>query len=1029
MMKQRTELISKPTSIGLALTVTVALLVGCSTSGGNKAETSPTETSTHAPERRLPYPGQTRFVAKFRFDRIYSAVEHVADSLRDADEHGDTEASKLPSARELSSFFIAGLLGADIEQQRLMPSLQGAATDKPLGPTFDSLALDRPSLVALSTQPNASMLDYFALSMPYTGADVLQPGVWLRFFVPARDGHASRLRDQIQNACQPVNVCRSIKRIDTYEQWVVIDGRFGPPAALALPEEGSSKDSPNKDARLTTDGAHVFEELTPAGRRFLEDDSAASLYARTDDIPAFGALMGAIDMRNALTSASPKNRTALAWRGFEIAGGAFQFQSPETRELGDFTVGLGRNEDAWQFHGVMSRTKVGSKVADAAKIERTLPDIQVDSPTFSLDWGFNVKRSLRATTLPAWAREASEDGSWGHLLELVRTGGLWPYATVLVSHPTGLLKTLHEMRADMPNRRAEQTISTATSINAIRAKFSVEQSSSAPAGYAPHGGIAIGYAGDPPLLNRIKRSEPLLRRMLGTEVTIDVESSEQTDHQLVRIGLGDTDGVFGESSDVDTGIRATLDLTPLSDIGQQTSIPGWSYFASQQALHLRTDGSNSALEFNVASGENPVALKPPSPSDPPLEQPAPANPCLDAATQISRQSMQNLGEAEHRSNAIGRTLTELKSTLNHCDSPNQNVTDSIRLIRSAWLDIQAGMQLAAVSPVKALESITEACQLRNTKTCTVRDRFATIAEQFLPPRTSGHLESEPLQAGSILIGQNDLFPVGESMRLPSTLDKPGRIAELVETGNPPGEREKQMLGDLLRTEVVTFDPVGSDQSHRLSATYVPIDGRRAWSVTKYLVSAGTDMNLTRRQRYEATIMGRNKPPKDISAALLPVTSDRTDFDSVSTLLLFAPGADAPDDAKRVQLVLSDEGISVNSTDIEFTRPGDCRGDQPDVCVRDSDRVEQLLEQLSDEPLNSDEASQLFDALAEQYRVDALQQAAGNHASAPLFFDVQAAPELPTGLVARVIAAVTHHHSNPDEGRVPVVRITDSGDSK
>lgn len=1005
------------------------LLAACSTTSGADSGTSSAISEVDAPARDLPYPEQTRSVLAIRPDRAPDAVGSVRTFLgaargsppgeaeRGTSESGESE-SPSPASRAATAA-VAGMLDARGVGVPQIPGLYRQLAEPSgdwAGRLLTAIDTDRPLLFAMSTRFNKSVLRTLRLGAPAVDASVLPTGPTGRLFLPAAEG-TSELKAQIEKLCgEDRSQCASVPRVASHDSWVVVDVGSG-----LSPDEGSGRGGSSGPDWSGSDEEY-FERATPAARAFLESDAALSMYIRTEDVAELGAVIGAFEARNALANAAPTNRTELYNKGLSIAGTVFEFSDPEARETEDASLEIDApRPGAWSAEVVSTHTAHGRAVADAGAIDARLPQLEAASPVLEFEFAADTEAALDEARPPRPLRRAAENGDWGRVAEMLRTGGAWGWYSLVGSAPMGSAAALQEWIAQRSANLGGSKSPPTEQVYAVRASLGTTPDAKAPVGFVPTGGIAL-------LVDREGRLVELIEKLVGrldagTPVTaaVDRRKREGSDRTVVEITFGGAEDVFGAASAVAGGPKVRLRANRLPDLPRMGPSGSAARRVLSSAEVVRLDARHSrrgrAVRFH-AGPEDPADLSVPRART--ESATAGSRPeCLIRASAASRRALSAYGLGmggdgnwfDHHSELDDK----LQSHGKDCPEDASDATARIRWLRGRWLRARSFLASASWDFPAATEAAEKACALEDDSDCAFRERFATLAGAYRPPETAAHLRVEDIPREQLMIGHSRTFypPVPE---FASDGERPGAgdvsaLVGAVEAGaSESGETWSERF---------TLRGIPTGAGGRTSVALLPIDRTHSARFLGRLNAYVDDLEVPVEYRQERKLLRKPVPPADVTGMALHVRPDGARESGYPFVVLRASLPDASEGTEAVSVEVSSEGIDLRNPDGEAVASIDaCEGRSPTLCVRDAETVERTLESIEKAPADAD--SEAFRRLAEQYRLDALDDrvAAVDSSGPSTTYELRVDPAIPAGLVARIAGRIGTHtlerHDRPPQ---------------
>lgn len=915
-----------PHHLAALLTAILLATSACGTGGNTAADEEPTATPNESADidarvADLPYPADTRAVARFQLDALPDLLDRALELRRIARgepsdrEPNDPKGASLPD--RAASLLAWSLFEGRVETRDVHRMLtdRDAPPDEVRRRMLTEVAPSRPVLVALSTRHNEQLLRQLRFGAPGSDLADMPLGFSLRIFFPA-EGDPSRLVSQIEGACG--GPCRKVVRTATHESWAVVDVHYDPLGRYR--EEKAPETIP--DAWGASE--EYFERMTPAARAFLTADTPVAAYGRTEALADVGALAGALETFFALQNAEPHDRRSLASEGYFLAGRLYEFQDPNARENEDYTLRFGTtDEEGWTLETVASRTARGRALDRQMTFDAKLPAVRHDGAALHLDYALDPDAAVGEAAIPEMFQRAVDGGDIDSVLASLVTGGVWPSAHLLLSYPNGLLKAVDASWSDIWARRLRMPRPPWRQLHAVRAALGVRTSEASRYGLAPTGGIAALVDSDSPIPTLVERFAGMAGGMIGVRIGVDTEPREETGRTLITATFGEPDGdLFGEPTAIDVGLTGRLRterLAPLADRamnddrGDAADRRIWRVARALGPARLdatRTDGA-TAHRLHVGDDAPGEFTVPDSRTDPVTPQTRPA--CARRAADASRAALDRLTDRESDPHAlIDDLLPDLKSAEQRCRDRETPAADTIRWVRGRWLQRRAAAEAESGRFADAAETMSRGCTLVGDTDCPDVETLQTYADQYRAPTAAPHHRLASPPPGLFFLGRSTPFSP-ETAEAHRSRDVDGlRTADLTDDDSDTRASSRQTLAEKL-----PVDPLDLPDRPRASAAVLAIDRDLDSDLLEAALRAADGKSAGRRA-YEQTARSRlARPPKNVTLLALHVRpTNATDEPGFPVLLFRTAGAPLPPDAPRIDLTVTPDGVTLAGADAE-----------------------------------------------------------------------------------------------------------------
>jgi hypothetical protein len=981
----------------LAVTVTACSAMNSASCNSTRAASSQSrETTTDL--RNLPYPTDTRLVARLR-----------PDQLADAMQPSDRESSVPPTraARVVVDRLVQGRWSPFTFGEWTAAFTEAARSDD--SPTLSHIDPDRPMVLAVSTRHNESVLRDLDHSLPPVRASQLPAGLSMRAFLPA-DGNATSLRSEFERMCgTELRNCPSVVRTKAHDSWLVFDLHEAPSADLpaeTLPDTWDGTDS------------HVFPRRTPAVKRFLSRDTAASVYWRTEDLAAVGAVAGAVE------SVEDLSRLEKQWPGSFLAEESLHnsislhLDDPAARQYEDATLQLrSPSPGERSYEMVATRTEHGNTVAEHAAPELTLPGIQGDELPFRLEYAYDASAATKVANTPGPVEGVESQKDLTMLFEALRTKpGAMP--TALGSSPAGLVAAIGPSWSDYLPGHVNSALQAWRNVHAVRGAADFETSASDSAGPAPTGVLAMLVDADSRVPDYVDRAATMLDESLGLEVEIDRQPRQDTDRVLVTAVVGDPAVSLGEESRIEPGLRGHMDA-------RETTLPR----PLEESAFGRLLSSAGTMSFETASSDGATGMRFQTGVDAPGKFTVPETD-VSPTSHDGKTSCRRRLAATSRDALSNSTMNyhEVVSTadglLKELETAKQECPDASRTIRRRWLEQRAVFEARVGDFVYANFSAAEACKLADDESCPMKQRLGVVTDNFRAPMSLPHSRFGWPDKALFYVGRDEVFYPRVAELSPSPrLERDVPTDELADALDDPDSATHRRLMD--RLPLLTI-PEGADSSATLGV--LTVDQSIGSDLFRALVEMADRKQLDRETREAEKLIGRSPPGESVSGVVLYVRSRARDDGALPALILRTDSGEPPEGAEPVELELGRDGVSVEMPGGKRVEgPDGCAADEPTFCVRDSEKTAELLDRLDADPPADRGVEELDTPLVRQFRTDqlaAVLREMANH-DRRYYFELSFRDDVPVAIVAAVVGT-TGVYAREKDGReaVPHVRFAD-----
>lgn len=1015
--------------------------------------------------RSLPYPEATRIVVRL-------GVDSLADALQGADRYvaavrkGETElppeGAKTGSSvsEETAVHFAAhSLLRGKLWSESKPPMGRGreveidgpvAAGKRAYGAyrqtdggsedeTFTKVDPDRSIVVAVSTRHNGSVLDLLRLTAPPLGARDLPVGFSFRLFFPAKEGEASNLIGQMEDYCgEDRQRCEHVVRTATHDDWAVIEVDSGPARNASGRDEMVSRPS-------SWDGTDsgVFAGKTPAVHKFLRSDEAITAYWRVGGFGEVGVLRSALETLDAIRDSPSDVRSELLLTGYALASKVSAFEHGGAGEFGDVALELGVPAPGeWTVTSVLSRTEEGRAIAADSTADVALPEIEKKDATIDFEYALNLDGALEQATHPAPFEEALDSGDWGSLAETVRVGGRWIWASALSRFPVGLIKVVDSLLEQTPGLVSNlgglrknpleaslvsilETERPWRTIRALRIAIELRRDSDARSGVAPDGGVSFAVTPDSKLPELVEGASEAMSRYLGVDVEVSEQSPEAREGTIVNVAFGDHVQSFGALTPVEPGIGGAAEVP---EIDARNAL--WKLLRLAEEFRLETAGTEkgAALRFHIGSTElDELSV----PSGSIASQSSGTSPtCLRRASEISRSGLSVLGEEPEKSaEVVSRTLRRLRSDSESCGDDRPETVEPLHQLRRRWLYRRAILEVRTGRLRAASKTVASACELSGGSDCPDPGLWNLDQSDFHKPKSRRHHVLENPVPGMFFVGRGGLFyPYFSGLRHSARFGLDVDAEFLVDLLR---EEKSTIRGELvprLPLETLVLEEQ-SAEDRTASVGVVPVDQTVGTGVLGALLQVAADRTVSEDARQRAPLLGLPKPPKDVTGLALPVrargSNDTESKSGLSIVVLRTPSAPVPEGAKKVRLILGEDGVTVRGPDgNSLAGPKDCRGEKRTLCVRELKRARELREKFRKDSLERGREREVAAALVRQFRLaglpDLLEGIEGG--DTPPVFELYVESDLPVAIVAAVAGEIGAYTVDLYDEPIPLIRF-------
>ncbi len=539
---------------------------------------------------------------------------------------------------------------------RMNPTSEAAVTG------FLHHDLDTSAFLAITWGDNEPTLRKVRHGVPLTLEESkLRP--WIgRLFLPSDE--PKTLAAEIEAFCdRGQEYCRAVERISFEDAFAFVD--------IAFLDQGWDVDY---DPELTIDPeGKLLKRDTPAVRAFKENDVALAAYWKSGMVAEMGALMGLVEIWEALERALPDTHERMQRRGVAILTSALLMESLEAREFEDAAMVQTLHGTAPTAYFVQTHTRRGAEIYEARDRDVEAPQIEIADANIEFEWSGNFAAARQAATTPMWMTNLDPSGQFDDLQRRFEEAGVWAYYSPIFEYPAGAMKGLYEIVEADPKGFAFP-LEILGNVVGIRGKFSVDFDRSASFGFELQGGLAVVFDDGPEevetVVRELKASGMIDKIFPGAVISFD----DVGETQILRVGIGEHDEIFGELETLDQ-YTAVLNLPESfnADGAGTNSIQEAFLSALAPSVDSRVstrEGVVRRLEFGER-GDEPLQMPKGSAA---LIDPEVASPCFQKILQASHRGVRAVGPDDFETLYDGEQLSKAIDRLRQgCD--DEEVTD------------------------------------------------------------------------------------------------------------------------------------------------------------------------------------------------------------------------------------------------------------------------------------------------------------------------------------------------------------------